>query len=692
MQHERIDPMGSKLGFFLIALSWTAALAAASAGDHYNVSRVTPDGADVPTGQQIVIEFDRPIVALSGMARDAEQIPITITPRLACEWRWLNRNALACQLNADARLTDATRYRIRIEPGIVAANGATLESSHSHTFITARPRVTYSRFVNWLAPGSPLLRVTFNQPVTRESVEQALRIDTSGGPVSIAAFPPTLHREQPYWAWVGDPADDRRDDADEAHRIWHIEPRAALPLNASVALIVQPGLRAVTGPLPGIEQRTVVAFDTYPEFDFVGIRCTPKGHRDPIDIPLAQLSGSLTTPSTSAGCAPLKPAALLFTAPVLNSSIEHHVRFSPDLAAGRVDYDPWANRHDWTSLHSPHRAGHHYAYPLPTQLRAFQRYTVDIDPTKFTDEFGRHLPAPVSFAFHTSHREPALRLAHQHAVLEQDIASDVPLYVTNLDRVSMRFERVTQARSEAGLQTSMAVPAATDVAYALPMRLRELLNGRSGVIRARLRPQPEPPGWHYDRTLTAQVTPFQVHYKLGHFNALAWVTTFASGTPVADARVSLHVGEFGALHALNPLDIAGITNTQGLALLPGLDQVDPELALIWGQDNRRLFVRIDKGDDMALLPVDYAYARTRRRGIPTTATPRWTHPCVGSLRARCLQTRRHGGLQTLCPRSEQPPLGRARRARLCVTRYRPARQDRARTEQRRAECVWRARR
>jgi hypothetical protein len=59
--------------------------------------RVTPAGDDVPLGTQIVFEFNRPVVPLGRIERQAEEIPITIAPPLPRAWRWLNTATLACE-------------------------------------------------------------------------------------------------------------------------------------------------------------------------------------------------------------------------------------------------------------------------------------------------------------------------------------------------------------------------------------------------------------------------------------------------------------------------------------------------------------------------------------------------------------------------------------------------------------------
>jgi len=125
-------------------------LSAMMAFDSSNVStdkelkilRITPKGNDVPAGRQVVFQFDRPVVPIGRMERDQKDIPVTISPLLNCEWRWLNTSALACQLREEDAMTQATEYEIVMKPGITAENGARLSREVSHSFTTTRPKVT----------------------------------------------------------------------------------------------------------------------------------------------------------------------------------------------------------------------------------------------------------------------------------------------------------------------------------------------------------------------------------------------------------------------------------------------------------------------------------------------------------------------------------------------------------------------
>jgi alpha-2-macroglobulin len=175
---------------------------------------------------------------------------------------------------------------------------------------------------------------------------------------------------------------------------------------------------------------------------------------------------------------------LQFSAPVLSSEVKEHIEIVPDLAGGRTDYDPWANWRDYSQLDQPHERGREYTVWLPERLKAAEPYRLRaLDPAAGPkDEFGRALGAPLDFAFATSHRPPDYTLVHPTAVLEQGVDSDVPLYVTNLDRYTVRYRSLTAAGTEISLVHERDLPPIADVQYGVPLGVREMLGGKSGVI------------------------------------------------------------------------------------------------------------------------------------------------------------------------------------------------------------------
>src|SRR5512139_255652 len=146
-------------------------------GQPLELLRITPAGEDVPPGRQVVFEFSRPVVPIGRMERRADEIPVTITPRLGCEWRWLNPTSLACELIENTALAPATRYEILVKPVIKTEDGSTLRDPVKHSFTTRRPKIDYVRFKSWRSPGTPEILVIFDQEVKQGSVAAHLYLE-----------------------------------------------------------------------------------------------------------------------------------------------------------------------------------------------------------------------------------------------------------------------------------------------------------------------------------------------------------------------------------------------------------------------------------------------------------------------------------------------------------------------------------
>ncbi len=588
------------------------------------ITSVTPSGEDVPAGRQIVFQFNRPVVPIGRMSRDAAEIPIEIEPALACQWRWIDPSALACQLGDDQSLAPATRYALTLRPGLRAPDGATISAPLEHAFVTERPGVVYASFRTWRAPGLPVIRVIFSQPVARSSVADHMFIAESGNRRPLQIEPDEYDGELPRFLpapgeWFAldfgrgqiAQSDDQATEVagEEARRTWLVSPVDALSADVYAALMIEPGLVSADGPEPGAEQRTVVGFNTFPEYRLLGIVCNNK-----VGTQVLVPNGSLEAGADPMRqCNPMSRVGLAFSALTIDSEVRDHVRIVPDLAGGRTDYNPWASLREWSRLRTPHERGHRYIVYLPERLRAAVPYRIDheIGSDGPRDEFGRTLATPIDVNFRTDHRPPSFTIAHPMAVVEAGIDSTVPLYVTNLDSATIHYRRLTPEGGTSGLTKTYQLPAVEDVQYAVPLGVRELLEGRNGAIYGQITSNPRVLDNHYG--LFAQVTPFQVHAKLGHFNTLVWVTDLATGRPVANAAVTVYPDSISALSAVRAELDAVRTDRRGVAILAGTSELDPDLDYLfprrrcWGADRdtcTRLFVRVQHGDRMAVLPIE----------------------------------------------------------------------------------------
>jgi alpha-2-macroglobulin len=612
-----------------------------------NIVRITPAGTDVPAGRQIVLQFNRAVIPLGRMERDAAEIPISISPETDCRWRWLNTSALACQLDEAAALKPATRYDMVIAPGIESEDGATLSKTVKHSFVTERPTVRHAWFRTWRSPGMPVMRLTFNQPVSRRSVEKHIYMgvdDPNGQRLGLKAEPDPNDRQTPFILPLpGDKkyplpgADSPVDNSgveDEkltanieiaVRRIWLVSPVGELAPDTKVALKVEPGLVSVSGPEPGAENRVLTTIHSFPEFSFQGVECTD--NRDE-KITLRTI-GSGLDPGTR--CNPLHSAALIFTAPVIDEAVKEYVTITPDLAGNRKDYDPWANRRGYSRLNSPHKRGRKYRVQLPEVLKAYQVYSIQSDPDKFQDEFGRTLRLPIDLKFATDHRPPNYTLTHPRAVLEKNVDTELPIVVTNLEKITVAYDRLTAKGMQAGQNSELQIPPAEDIAFRTPLKVRDMLAGQSGIIRGEIGSRPPVSKHPGERWFFAQVTPFQVHVKVGHYNTLVWVTEFKTGQPVADATVKIFRGTYKGLGGQADILSRAVTDRAGVAMLAGTRKIDPNLEFIhtYKMTEPRLFAKIEKTDDLALVPLDFQFQvdtyRASRYSVSPFMRPRYGH-------------------------------------------------------------------
>ncbi|MEP1230205.1 MAG: MG2 domain-containing protein, partial [Litorimonas sp.] len=608
------------------------------------IIRIVPSGEDVAATRQITFQFNRPIVPIGRMERNTEDIPVTITPPLECQWRWLNTSALACNLGDATQITPATQYTLVMHPGISAEDGATISETIVHKFISQRPQARYARFKTWQGPGSPVLRVSFNQPVSKASVESHLSFNIKGDvptTFNIKVEPDPDIRETPRFIRVPGENydldlgrsqrqksnDDLQDIAGgEARRNWLISSDTVMPLDSNVDLSITAGLVSVDGPERGIENRVVVNFNTFPEFKFLGVSCQTND-RDSILI-------TAENADTIGKCNPQRNASLSFSTPVQNSQVRDNVTLTPDLAGERTDYDPWENVRDSSRLGYSHREGAVYSVWLPEQLKPFKSYQA-LSHEALEDIFTRKLETNFDVHFKTDHRVPNYEIAHKTAVLESQIDSDAALYVTNMDKTTYKFTRLTPK----GLTTNQSADITSskdveDIQYAVPANLRDKLGSSSGALYGQVSSSPYINKDHKERALFAVITPYQLHVKLGHFNTTVWVTDLETGEPVDGANVKIYKDQISTLSAGNETLGQAVTDASGLATLKGTKELDPKLILSnWcsrdQDDCDRLFVRVDKGGEMGIMPLDHRFEintyRVSNRAVQSSTRHQYGH-------------------------------------------------------------------
>jgi uncharacterized protein YfaS (alpha-2-macroglobulin family) len=555
---------------------------------------ITPSGDDVEPPHQIVFQFSAPVVPLGRMERTPQEISIASTPSLPCEWRWINTSVLTCNLTDNNLPPEATTYSLVVPKGFDLTRGTVLADEGTGTFTTKRPAVTFALFKGWSSPGRPILEVAINQRITVDALRKHLVLEDSqkrSHPFNLEHSTSSYESDDPTATPPPPQVDELR---------WILTPQNDLPLDTQIALKVTPGMSSLAGPELGKEDRTIVTFHTFPQFEFLGVGCFDIAG-NPIEILTSRkLSGSR---QRAERCDPLNAVNLLFTSPVLKDQIKDALKVTPGLRGGRTDFDPWADVYSYTQLQWGHSKDQRYTVSLPYGLKANTSYSLQGTAPAIHDEFGRALTADLSAAFVTSHRAPRYVLDNQISVLEKDVDSKLPVIVNNLKAVKLSYQAVTSTTNEARLEKTLTPYDAQDIAYAYPIDVRSMLGGRSGALQGNLRTVPSTSAG--SRWFFSEVTPYEVHAKLGHFSSAVWVASFATGQPIKDANVSIEVDTMTNMSKAPHRLASAATDITGIAYLPGTRTIDPKLTYDseWEYSKPRLFVRVEKDGDIALLPL-----------------------------------------------------------------------------------------
>lgn len=599
-------------------LFWTGLFSAgpvpsALAGTEGNlrITRIKPSGNDVPPGRQIVFEFDRPVVPLGRMERTPSEIPIGIEPALACRWRWLNSSNLACELDERDRMLPATRYSLTVNPGIRTEDGFGLAAPLTHTFITQRPKVISRSFHRWLSPETPQVSILFDQPVRKDSLEAHAYFKTAGGGRVAASAS----------------EDGRYEKSAKPGSAWLLSPAGPLSPDRDGALFIEPGVLSTLGPEAGVEKGPVTAFHTLPPFRIDGVHCQSLSGEEIFIRPDTRIS-----PKTR--CNPANLISVLFSSPVSQGEREK-VAIAPEGGSAAVP-DHMFEDADYSRLSESLKKGEPYRYYLDSaSVAPFVQYRMQAKANSMRDEFGRPLARAFSMRFATDHRPPSLHLFKSMPVLEKGLDTDAQFLATNLERIDLTYETLGPDGKSPARSLALPGPKTPDIASVIPLGIRKLLSGDSGVVMGRLSTAPPLPEKEYEpRRFFAQVTPFDVHVKLGHFNTLVWITDLRSGEPVPDVTVHIRKDSFKELGQDLEILSEGKTDSNGVAELAGTSKIDPGLKLseTYERDAPGLFLWCRKGSDLALVPLRYDF-RVDAEGSNHRYIPSYMRARHGHLRA-----------------------------------------------------------
>lgn len=567
------------------------------------IEEFTPQGVQLEIGQVRAV-FS---TAMVPVGRPEAAAPFEVHCPVPGRGRWADERTWIYDL--DGPLPGGVACGFRLRPGQVAMNGEQVRAEPEYSFSVPGPRLVSSL----PAAGSRIdeeqvFVLQANAPVHVASVADRVRCEAEGIHEQIGVNLITgdarrrLLRQLREQLAEAEPADGR---------LVLLQCRRTLPANARVTVVWGEGVTTPDGGGNPSEQR--LEFQVREHFS-AQLRCEREHVR--------------------AGCIPLLPLRLVFTAPVAVGLLEK-VRLEDD--RGKTYPPRWSESRPQTEerviFPGPFAAGSRLKLTLPPDLR---------------DDSGRRLVNASRFPLtvHIGEWPPLVKFAGEFGILERREGGVLPITLRNLEpgkppaegtAARLRWLRVTDDDAILAWQQRLrAIELPAGQPPVDPRRLRLLTREVSGVVE---RPLPKPlgpqpfevvgvplaaPGYYVleaeSRRLgqallgedapmfvraAALVTNLAVHFKWGARGSLAWVTRLHDGQPATGATVAVRDCK-GRLLAQGRTDRDGLAPIA--AALP-----DPRTA----EYGCPLMVSARLGDDLSFALSDWDEGiETWRFGLP----------------------------------------------------------------------------
>lgn len=489
-----------------------------TAGAPLRVQNFTPsNGArNVPATGLIAVTFNHPMVALGGLNRSPGNPPgwrVTISPPLSGTATWLGTSTWT--FRPPAGLQPSTRYTVTVAGSASDAWGEALGHPLAFSFRTVTPQVIARQpaaGANFVDPHAAI-RVTFNQPMDPGTTVAAFALQRGRRRIpghltwqgNTLIFQPSraLSSAYPYKVSIGPGARSRNR-------------RATLGKRAGWSFRAAPAPRlAGSDPRPGGKAYESGCF-----------RC---------NIPFSPAMGSAYS------------AVLLFNTPMSKASLDRHLTVRPAIS------------HLQTVLGGPDQNGQ-FRYAILGDFQPSTAYVISLAPGVI-DAFGRHLAGAPSLAFHTARLRPSLVLygrPNQSAVsLDAGRVGAVPLQLMNDPQVTFTLVATTLHSLQVSCCNNR--PPGRAIRHwtqAMPHPLNQLVNTdvslhdktgaplapglywlhaeASGALPGLPPASSNPASWE-----PVLISNLGITMKTGQNGTLVWVTSAATGQPVAGATVRL---------------------------------------------------------------------------------------------------------------------------------------------------------
>ena len=508
-----------------------------------------------PRGQteapsEISIVFNRPMRPLD-LAGEEQAAPATLKPAVPGRWMWVGTSALT--FVPEKQLPRATEFTVEVPAGTRALDGSALAAPYVLRFSTPRPGV--ARVEPWsgqddLGPGARFV-LRFNQPIADAEISKAVSIIAGARATRV-------------------PFEIRRPDPQNP-MLTELAPRAPLPLDSEIALVVAEGLRGAEGPLPSREEERF-EYRTYGPLRIEKIDCD--------------------TETPHKRCAADGGVTVVFTNSVRLGDAKKAITVDPGV---KLRWPSWIDDDDLVS-HLP--IGGRFAPGQTVRLKV---------AAGLKDRHGQALASPFAQAVTFDDRWPEAQIGVIGSVFEPSERKDLPVAAVNVRELELAVGAMTEEailaleadkfspgrsprlaeieKLPGGRRVTLRPAAPVNKPWTHPVRTEEVLGGkdRRGPLAIGISYTSRPgtsAASTESQARVMQVTDLGISAKISPQGSLLWVTRLSTGAPVGGAEVWIRSPEMAAPVAVRT-DASGFATIAPAAWRPAMN--GPERAVIFAR-------------------------------------------------------------------------------------------------------------
>jgi len=522
----------------------------------------TDKSREIMADSIVTVVFNRPVVSLSAI-EDLGSLPdpLTFNPPIIGQGKWLN--TAIYQFAPAKGFLPSTEYTARIAKGLTDSVGqATLEDDFEWTFTTVTPAVigTIPKSGNKFVSDTPIISMTFNQPMNHRNVEQNFSL--------IKSKPKTGQSISGKFSWNGSMAQPMEENQDNYYdetsegkgpstigkETVEFRPNEPLELGETYQIELPKGTQGMMSELAKTKDDFKATFTVIPAPKI--FRTNPESGSEAVD--------------------PWQSVEFSFNSPMNRDSVifNKNLFIQPTVAATEV-YTYWSGNSTELNINFPLQVSSHYTVTVGAGL---------------TGRYGHELTTSTTITWATRAAEPSVYLHAPDRVALYNAYTDTLVFasVRNISQVNFSLYRMNQndfMKVMGDWETWQSyTPAKTDLLAEWEQKTTSKLNstliyrvnlgersGKEGSLSPGLYylkvfpPESVYPqdAYNMQGKLILVVSKYNLTLKSSPSEMLAWLTDLKTGQPVKQVPLEFYL--YNNDKTAQKVG-QGQTNSDGLAL------------------------------------------------------------------------------------------------------------------------------